>query len=193
LHELIWSFEMFRNCLLAVSAIISVVFCAPLAAAENPAGSLPSEAFVQEVLAWLSGNFDLPSIRVAPVIAFASKEQLSALRKDGGLASADVRSEPALPGEAAHDRVVAVYDRSSETILLPLGWTGSTSAEQSILVHELVHHLQKVTQTRFECPMAAEKLAYLAQDRWLERSGSSLEKEFELDKFTILISTACFY
>jgi hypothetical protein len=139
------------------------------------------------------GQLDLPSVKAAPVIAFASKEQLSALRMDGGLASADVRSEPTLPDEAAHDRVVAVYDRSSETILLPLGWTGATSAEQSSLVHELVHHLQNVAQTRFECPMAAEKLAYLAQDRWLERSGSSLEKEFELDKFTILISSACFF
>src|SRR5262245_31978636 len=132
---------MFRNCLLAVSAIISI-FCAPLAAAENPAGSLPSEAFVQEVLAWLSGNFDLPSIKAAPAIAFASKERLSAMRKDGGLASADVRNGPALSSEAADDRVVALYDRSSETILLPLGWTGATLAEQSVLVHELVHHLQ---------------------------------------------------
>ena len=73
---------MFRNCLLAVSVIISLIFWAPLAAAENPAGSPPSEAFVQEVMAWLSGNFDLPSVKAAPAIAFASKERLSALRKE---------------------------------------------------------------------------------------------------------------
>jgi hypothetical protein len=41
--------------------------------------------------------------------------------------------------------------------------------------------------------MEREKLAYLAQDPWLERFGSGLEKEFEIDKFTLLISSACFY
>lgn len=185
---------MFRIFLLAVSAIFPLIVSAPMAAAENPAGSLPSEAFVQEILTWLSANFDLPSVKAAPTIKFASGEQLSALRNEGGHLSADVRKEPALPVEAAHDRsIVALYDRSSETIFLPVGWTGTTAAEQSILVHELVHHLQKMAQVRFDCPMAGEKLAYLAQDRWLERFGSSLEKEFELDKFTILISSACFY
>ena len=184
---------MFRNFLLAVSTLLSLIVSVPLAAAEVPSGSLPSEAVVQEMLAWLSGNFDLPSVKAVPKIEFASKERLSTLRRDGAFA-ADARNEPALPVEVPPDRgVVALYDRSSETILLPEGWTGTTPAEQSVLVHELVHHLQKVAHVSFECPMAAEKLAYLAQDRWLERFGSSLEKEFELDKFTILISSACSY
>ena len=78
-------------------------------------------------------------------------------------------------------------------MFLPNGWTGATAAEQSILVHEVVHHRQNVAQLRFDCPMAREKMAYLAQDQWLERFGSSLEKEFEIDKFTLLISSACFY
>ena len=62
-----------------------------------------------------------------------------------------------------------------------------------MLVHEIVHHLQKIARLKFDCPMAREKMAYLAQDQWLERFGTNIEKEFELDKFTLLISSACFY
>ena len=43
----------------------------------------------------------------------------------------------------------------------------------------------------FECPAAREKVAYLAQDKWLERFGSSLEREFELDMFTVVVSSSC--
>jgi len=41
--------------------------------------------------------------------------------------------------------------------------------------------------------MAREKLAYLAQEKWLGRFGTSLEKEFDVDMFTVLISSACMY
>src|SRR5258707_15291269 len=44
-------------------------------------------------------------------------------------------------------------------------------------VHGMVHHLQNLANLKFECPMAREKLAYLAQDKWLGRFGTSLEKE----------------
>jgi hypothetical protein len=41
--------------------------------------------------------------------------------------------------------------------------------------------------------MAREKLAYIAQNRWLEQFGKDLETEFQVDMFTILISSACMY
>ena len=41
--------------------------------------------------------------------------------------------------------------------------------------------------------MAREKVAYMAQDKWLKRFGTSLESEFDLDMFTVLISSACMY
>src|SRR5712672_1432623 len=36
-----------------------------------------------------------------------------------------------------------------------------------------------------------EKLAYLAQDRWLALSGHSLADNFELDPFSLLLTTTC--
>jgi hypothetical protein len=46
-----------------------------------------------------------------------------------------------------------------KTIYLPKNWTGSTPAELSVLVHEMVHHLQGATKTKYECPQAREQLA----------------------------------
>ena len=89
--------------------------------------------------------------------------------------------------------VVALYDIDLKTIFLPDDWNGKSPAGQSILVHEMVHHLQSLAGLKFECPMAREKIAYMAQDGWLRRFGTSLESEFELDMFTVLVSSACIY
>ena len=78
-----------------------------------------------------------------------------------------------------------------QTIFLPEGWHGKTPAEVSILVHEMVHHLQTRAQIKFACPEEREKLAFEAQELWLERSGVSLASEFELDGFTLLVRTNC--
>jgi hypothetical protein len=164
-------------------------------AAENRGGaSVPSDALLQEISAWLSANFDLPGAAVAPAIKFASGEQLTAIRYGALKPFGQSQSESPLVAEGTLGRgTVALYVDDSETIFLPLGWKGTSPAEQSILVHEMVHHLQRKAQLKFECPMAREKLAYTAQDRWLERFGTNLETEFEIDRFTRLVSTACVF
>jgi hypothetical protein len=93
---------------------------------------------------------------------------------------------------AAHQReVVAIYNDMTKTIFLSDTWTGTTPAELSVLLHEMVHHLQNLAGLTYDCPAAREKPAYLAQDRWLQRHGLDLEKEFEIDKFTLVVSSAC--
>jgi len=50
-----------------------------------------------------------------------------------------------------------------------------------------------MARIKYECPMAREKPAYLAQDKWLAQFGLSLEKEFEVDMLTVVVSSACVY
>ena len=69
---------------------------------------------------------------------------------------------------------LAVYDDETKTIYLPKKWAGTTPAEISILVHEMVHHLQGMAKTRYECPQAREQLAYAAQEMWLGLFGRSI-------------------
>ena len=184
---------MRKTFLVISSLVVSLTIADPLGATDAQKKSWPpSASLLQDILAWLPANFDLPTGTIAPAIKFLSKEGLAATRYDRFAAGHDQESSPATSLGQERD-VVALYDDNSETVFLPTGWTGATPAEQSILVHEIVHHLQKVARLKFDCPMAREKLAYLAQDRWLARFGSGLEKEFEIDKFTLLISSACFY
>jgi hypothetical protein len=89
--------------------------------------------------------------------------------------------------------VVALYDASFRIIHLPDGWTGTTGPELSVLVHELVHHLQEIAGMTFECPEAREKQAYEAQARWLGLFQNDLQIAFGIDPFTMLVRTTCTY
>ncbi|WP_314944628.1 DUF6647 family protein [Bradyrhizobium cosmicum] len=151
-----------------------------------------ADDLLDEIVTWLSSNFDLPAIKERPAIEFASRMKLATMRAGDGALSEGLTKHDDLnqPGQR---QVVALYNDKSKTILLPDDWTGTSPADQSILVHEMVHHLQNLGKLRFDCPRAREKSAYLAQDEWLGRFGMSLEKEFDVDMFTVLISSACMF
>ena len=146
------------------------------------------QALLTAIVVWLSTSFDLPALYEPPRVEFLSAAQMVAQRY-----------KPLIPAERAINAqgdkgssgIVAVYNDDTRTIYLPDGWAGRTPAELSILVHEMVHHLQNIAKLRHECPQAREKLAYEAQDKWLVLFGTSLEREFEIDGFTLLAKTSC--
>ena len=98
-----------------------------------------------------------------------------------------------LPTSPHRREVVAVYSFPNDTIYLPEGSTGNTPAELSVLVHEMVHHLQNRAGAKFACIQESEAMAYAAQERWLGLYGHNLLADFEVDAFTLLASTRCFY
>jgi hypothetical protein len=89
-------------------------------------------------------------------------------------------------------KVFSIYDDASKTIFLREGWTGSSAAELSVLVHEMVHHLQNVGKLKFDCPAAREKLAYEAQEQWLRLFGRDLSRDFDVDQLTRWLITQCY-
>jgi Domain of unknown function (DUF6647) len=139
---------------------------------------------MNSILNWLAANFDLPTIREAPRIEFIQPASMAYVRYRGSVGN------QAIPLDMGRD-IVAVYDDAKRTIYLPEGWTGVTPADQSLLVHEMVHHLQNLGNLKYECPEAREKLAFAAQGQWLELFDRTLASEFELDPFTLLVRTSC--
>jgi hypothetical protein len=103
-------------------------------------------------------------------------------------AISELRDQP--PSNQFSD-VVAFYENASQTVFLREGWTPSGAADLSVLVHEIVHHLQNVAGMKYGCPAAREKLAYAAQRKWLELLGRNFFEEFETDPMTLLIRTSC--
>lgn len=143
---------------------------------------------LSEIVVWLSSNYDLPAIKELPTIEFESNIRLAMRRAADGAPSPVGENDF---NELGQRQVVALYDNISKTILLSDEWTGTSTADQSVLVHEMVHHLQNLAGLKFECPSAREKMAYLAQAKWLERFGLNLEHEFDVDLFTVVVSSAC--
>jgi hypothetical protein len=157
------------------------------------AGTLPTPALMSTIVTWLAENFALPASHDHPHVELAPPAKLAAVRYRGlagppqGLV---VVGEAATPLRLGRD-LLAVYDRTRRTIYLREGWSGVSAAEISILVHEMVHHLQNAARIAYPCPAASEKLAYEAQEKWLALSSLSLEREFEVDRFTILVRASC--
>ena len=129
----------------------------------------------------------------------ARKWKLSAVARSWQESLLDGRFQPP-PGQAIEQEgpylgagraVVAVYD--NDIIYLSDGWRGGSPADESVLIHEMVHHLQKHAQLRYGCPQEREKLAYQAQERWLTRFGATLRSEFEIDPMTLLLHSACLH
>jgi hypothetical protein len=132
------------------------------------------------LIVWLSVNTGLPVPQGLPAVRQSSPQALADLRyREVG----------------AHRRreVVGVYVDATGTIHLSQNWDSRNVADVSILVHELVHHLQNVADLTYDCPAAREKLAYQAQARWLAMFGHSLQADFGLDAMTLKLTTECLH
>jgi len=155
-----------------------------------PSATLPSQALVKAIVTWLSVNFDLPRDYSYPAIKLEPAPKIATFHHTGLLSDRPQDMAAVPPGQR---EVIAAYDPLANTIYLPQGWSGSTPAELSVLVHEMVHHLQTSARLKYECAQASEELAYTAQDKWLRLFGHDLATDFEIDGFTLIVSTRCIY
>jgi hypothetical protein len=152
------------------------------------------DALLAAIVVWLSANFGLPAIFDQPRIERAGVSEMATLRHKG-LSMSDRHGVSGIEDQEASVQkmrdVVAVYNDQTRTIYLSDKWAGRTPAELSVLVHEMVHHLQNEAGITYECPAEREKLAYQAQDKWLSLFGRDLQSEFQINGLALLISTSC--
>lgn len=137
-------------------------------------------ALLSAIVTWLSINFGLPAAYDHPEIVFAPVAQISDLGYAGG-------------SKQYRRAVVAVYNDVERVIYLPDSWDDTSPADLSILVHEMVHHLQNLSEIEYACPGAREEPAYAAQGRWLKLFGHSILDEFDLDRMTLKVTVVCYW
>jgi hypothetical protein len=143
-------------------------------------------ALLTAIVLWLSANFDLPANYEHPHIEQVPKASIGAMHYGSFLARDGAR----VPDEHLSN-IVAVYSDVTKTIYLPEDWTGKSPEELSVLVHEMVHHLQNAADIKFNCPQEREKMAFAAQSKWLEIFGKDLAQAFDIDPLTLLVRTNC--
>jgi hypothetical protein len=156
------------------------------------------QALLSVIATWLSINFGLPEVHELPRVERVTANVMAEVRAErlrewGGRPAAGSKAAGFASQPAAGPNVHGIYDDRSRTIYLPAEWTGSSPADVSVLVHEMVHHIQNVNAMKYDCPEAREKVAYRAQARWLELFGRSLADDFGLDPMTLLVRTKCMH
>ena len=112
-----------------------------------------SNAFLSEIVTWLSINFGLPATYDHPEIVLVPAGQFS----ESAYADASKKNQ---------QEIIAVYNDVRRVILLPDSWDDRSPADLSVLVHEMVPHLQNLSGIEYDCPGAREAPAYAAQNRW---------------------------
>jgi hypothetical protein len=151
-------------------------------------------ALLTAIAIWLSASFELPHTDVMPDVEFVPAAEMTTLRTRALLGTLPKNATPAaIQMHPNQSKVLATYDDVTRTIHLLEGWSEQSPADLSILVHEMVHHLQNMGGKRFDCVAARETMALEAQDRWLKQHGRSLQQDFEIDPFTQLASSLCIY
>src|SRR5947207_15809257 len=149
------------------------------------------EALLTAIVIWSSANYALPASLNHPRIERVASVEMAGLRYKGLLSSLARKASALQDQESSFEKrrdVVALYNDQTRTIYLSDKWAGITPAELSILVHEMVHHLQNEAGKNYECPAEREKLAYEVQDKWLGLFGRNLEGEFGINVLALLVS-----
>jgi hypothetical protein len=154
---------------------------APVQRLLDPAGysQARAEALAETAADWAARALDVPPPAAPPEIRFASRREMARMRF-----GPEFREDQA-------ENVIALYNTEQRVMWLPDGWTGDDPAEMSILVHEMVHHIQQVSAVDFPCLAAREKDAYAVQARWLDEHGLDLFETFELNDLALHFLTTC--
>ena len=113
------------------------------------------DVLILAFLTWISAHTGLPSVDTVPEIAFSTPGEIESLNAS----DMEYRSD----GDAT--RTVALYDLEHRVIHLPAGWSERDPVALSVLLHELVHHVQVVSGQEYACRGAMEKVALRCADR----------------------------
>ncbi|WP_397542327.1 DUF6647 family protein [Roseovarius salis] len=143
--------------------LFALLLLAPASAAARPAGDcpapdMPPRALVESLIRWIGAEtgYDMASALARPPgIRFCRTGEM--IEYDG----AGWFVDPALR---------AAYDLKTRTVYLVLPWDADDAFDRSVLLHELVHHVQLANRD-WPCPGAPEWQAYKLQDRWLRARG----------------------
>jgi hypothetical protein len=132
---------------------------------------------VAALLVWIAGQTGL-AVPPAPSVEFLPREKIS---------------ERAFGRRwQAGDDIRGLYDGKVATVFLLEGWDSAELRDRSILLHELVHHVQAFHGLRYECSARREREAYEMTVKWLRSLGvADPYALMDTDEYTIVAMSAC--
>ena len=141
------------------------------------------------LMTWASAQLGVVVPDTLPEVVFAPPTEIACIAK--GIEAEDCPSE--IDPTKMYAR--ALYNTATRIMYLPNTFDSEKYADVSILVHELVHHVQTEYRLSYLCQGALERKAYDLQAKWLDDHGHDgwqvLETELDIDRFTTFIMTMC--
>lgn len=122
---------------------------------DGPSAKISTET-VRNYINWIIQQTGWPAANIPPIktASFARLRELSGLSSD-----------------AEWIQPAAFYSKSEHLMYLADSWNKDDLIDQSILVHELVHHLQMEDHIQLACWGRYEAQAYELQIQWLRTQG----------------------
>ena len=74
-------------------------------------------------------------------------------------------------GKSTDFHVEGLYSLEDHSIYLPEGWRGDDLRDRSVLLHELIHHLQYLNKIKAVCRAQDDWQALELQLAWLREQG----------------------
>lgn len=96
----------------------------------------------------------------------------------------------------SEDGPLGMYDHVKKAIIMPDDFDINSIHDKSILLHEVVHHLQYANDVHnnVECKAKLEKEAYELQDEWLRKKhNTNLYETVGMNKVFFYLKTECMH
>lgn len=136
------------------------------------------DILIATFIAWIAAHSSLGTAQ-PPHIRFVPKQVMSSAYQAAARAPNFFHAE-------------AFYQPFTATIYLPKTWRVGDLRDRSVLLHELVHHLQTANHIKASCMGALERQAYDLQFKWLRENGVADPYDFTgLDVLTVIIAGTC--
>jgi hypothetical protein len=164
---------------LAVMALAMSIGAQSLEDCSNNKGTVRLEPnVVVGLITWIVARTEWV-VKEPPTICFVTSAQLD---------------EMAYGREAnsSHLYVNALYAYESHIVYLSANWNPNDLHDRSILLHELIHHLQALNDVKAPCLAANERPTFEMQLEWLREQGIQDPYKFlDIDEFTIALISQC--
>lgn len=146
-------------------------------------GDDPMEPLVVALMSWIAAASGLPMAEDLPETRRISAQRMAAL-------AAPARDQDGYD-RAVASGYLALYHADSATVLLRRDWDRDDLRDRSILLHELVHHMQAASGRSYPCAGAREHEAYTLQGEWLEERGADLFELLGINGLFLYAVTRC--
>lgn len=156
---------LFVRASIVLTALFVVAFSQPVHAGQDSLNGL-----VERLEVWLDDNSPWERRSAPPTVRMLPPSLATGHFGSTGLMSGKLR---------------AFYDDRTMTITLVSPWNIRDPSDQSVLLHELVHHRQ--APHHWYCPGAQELPAYKLQAAWADANGAKLS----INWIAVVLESGC--